>query len=79
MPLLDGTERLGVLRISAPPGDGRAQEDMRHLASMAALLLASKRQQSDSYARMVRTRPMNVAAEMQWNLLPAPISPTTRW
>ncbi|GAA3029497.1 PP2C family protein-serine/threonine phosphatase [Streptosporangium longisporum] len=73
VPLLDGTERLGVLRISAPPGDGRAQEDMRHLASMAALLLASKRQQSDSYARMVRTRPMNVAAEMQWNLLPAPI------
>ncbi|MGS2646018.1 PP2C family protein-serine/threonine phosphatase [Streptosporangium sp. G12] len=72
VPLLDGTERLGVLRVSLRPRtDGkRAQEDMRHLASMVALLLASKHSQSDSYARLVRTRPMNVAAEMQWNLLP---------
>ncbi|MFB9677306.1 PP2C family protein-serine/threonine phosphatase [Streptosporangium vulgare] len=73
VPLLDGTERLGVLRVSVRPvTDGkRAQEDMRHLASMVALLLVSKRSQSDSYAQLVRTRPMNVAAEMQWNLLPS--------
>ncbi|WP_440099263.1 PP2C family protein-serine/threonine phosphatase [Streptosporangium sp. H16] len=72
VPLLDGTERLGILRVSLRPRtDGkRAQEDMRHLASMIALLLVSKHSQSDSYARLVRTRPMNVAAEMQWNLLP---------
>ncbi len=73
VPLLDGTERLGILRVSLRPRmDGkRAQEDMRHLASMVALLLVSKHSQSDSYARLVRTRPMNVAAEMQWNLLPS--------
>ncbi|MFF3439198.1 PP2C family protein-serine/threonine phosphatase [Streptosporangium sp. NPDC002721] len=73
VPLLDGTERLGVLRAAVRPRTeaGRAQEDMRHLASMVALLLVSKRSQSDSYARLVRTRPMNVAAEMQWNLLPS--------
>ncbi|WP_440066239.1 PP2C family protein-serine/threonine phosphatase [Streptosporangium sp. OZ121] len=73
VPLLDGTERLGILRVSLRPRtDGkRAQEDMRHLASMIALLLVSKHSQSDSYARLVRTRPMNVAAEMQWNLLPS--------
>ncbi|MGJ6961723.1 PP2C family protein-serine/threonine phosphatase [Streptosporangium sp. G11] len=73
VPLLDGTERLGVLRVSVGPetDEERAQEDMRHLASMMALLLVSKRSQSDSYARLVRTRPMNVAAEMQWNLLPS--------
>ncbi|MEU8385463.1 PP2C family protein-serine/threonine phosphatase [Streptosporangium sp. NPDC048865] len=73
VPMLDGTERLGVLRVAVRPGtdEDRAQEDMRHLASMTALLLVSKRSQSDSYARLVRTRPMNVAAEMQWNLLPA--------
>jgi serine phosphatase RsbU (regulator of sigma subunit) len=72
VPLLDGTERLGVLRVSVRPDtDGdRAQEDMRYLASVVALMLVSKRSQSDSYARLVRTRPMNVAAEMQWNLLP---------
>ncbi|MEU4539492.1 PP2C family protein-serine/threonine phosphatase [Streptosporangium sp. NPDC023825] len=72
VPLLDGTERLGILRVSLRPGTNakRAEEDMRHLASMTALLLVSKHSQSDSYARLVRTRPMNVAAEMQWNLLP---------
>ncbi|MFD0392672.1 PP2C family protein-serine/threonine phosphatase [Streptomyces nogalater] len=39
---------------------------------MTALLLLSKRSFSDSYARLVRTEPMNVAAEMQWNLTPPP-------
>lgn len=70
VPLLDGTERLGVLRVSARAADERTQENMRHLASVVALLVVSKRSHSDSYARLVRTRPMDVAAEMQWNLLP---------
>lgn len=70
VPLLDGTERLGVLRVTVQPDDEDAQENMRHLASITALLVASKRVHSDSYARLVRTRSMNVAAEMQWNLLP---------
>ncbi|GII12845.1 hypothetical protein Ppa06_66430 [Planomonospora parontospora subsp. parontospora] len=73
VPLLDGTERLGVLRIGADGADGadeRVQEDMRALASLVALLMVSKRSQSDSYARLVRTRSMSVAAEMQWNLMP---------
>ncbi|WP_344973301.1 PP2C family protein-serine/threonine phosphatase [Streptosporangium fragile] len=70
VPLLDGTERLGVLRVTAGPDDESAQENMRHLASVTALLLVSKRNHSDSYARLVRTGSMTVAAEMQWNLLP---------
>lgn len=70
VPLLDGTERLGMLRISAREADERTQQNMRHLASVVALMVVSKRGHSDSYARLVRTRPMNVAAEMQWNLLP---------
>ncbi len=70
VPLLDGTERLGVLRVSAARQDGRAQESMRSLASLVALLVVSKRSHSDSYARLTRTRPMTVAAEMQWNLMP---------
>ncbi|MFI6514888.1 PP2C family protein-serine/threonine phosphatase [Spirillospora sp. NPDC050679] len=72
VPVLDGTERLGVLRVSAAPGVGEkaALERTRHLASLAALVIVSSRPYSDSYARLVRTRPMNVAAEMQWNLMP---------
>lgn len=70
VPLLDGTERLGVLRISTRDSDQVPRDDMLALASLVALLVVSKRVHSDSYARLVRTRPMNVAAEMQWNLMP---------
>lgn len=67
VPILDGTERLGMLRVSAPADKVEA---MRALASLVALLVVSKRSHSDSYARLVRTRPMHVAAEMQWKLMP---------
>ncbi|MEU6744495.1 PP2C family protein-serine/threonine phosphatase [Streptosporangium sandarakinum] len=70
VPLLNGTERLGVIRISARVPDDRALSDIKALASLTALIIESKRSHSDSYARLVRTRPMNVAAEMQWNLMP---------
>jgi len=40
------------------------------LASIVGLLLVSKRTNSDSYARLARTRAMRVSAEMQWTLMP---------
>ncbi len=70
LPLLDGTERLGVLGLTA---DGRAEATRARaadLASLVALLVASKRAYSDSLARLVRTRPMSLSAEVQWTLLP---------
>ncbi|MWK35588.1 SpoIIE family protein phosphatase [Actinomadura sp. J1-007] len=72
VPLLDGTERVGVLRVTVHrDGAGpRVEERLRHLASLTALMVVSCRPYSDSYPRLVRTRPMHVAAEMQWNLMP---------
>ncbi|MEU5880054.1 PP2C family protein-serine/threonine phosphatase [Spirillospora sp. NPDC047279] len=73
VPLLDGTERLGVLRVRVAETDGdeiSMTARMRHLASLVALMVVSSQPYSDSHARLVRTRPMNVAAEMQWNLMP---------
>ncbi|GLW09229.1 hypothetical protein Misp01_43580 [Microtetraspora sp. NBRC 13810] len=70
VPLLDGTERLGVLWVDAGAADERTRQDIRHLASMVALMLISKRAYSDFYNRLVRTRPMHIAAEMSWNLAP---------
>ncbi|MEU8247713.1 PP2C family protein-serine/threonine phosphatase [Nonomuraea sp. NPDC048916] len=70
VPLLNGTERLGVLQVRvAEPGES-VGDAMRHLASLVALMLVSLRTHSDSYARLVRSRPMHVAAEMQWQLTP---------
>ncbi|MET9441082.1 PP2C family protein-serine/threonine phosphatase [Streptomyces sp. NPDC006610] len=68
----DGVERLGVLRADTDTDTEPVRQALRDLASMTALLLLSKRSFSDSYARLVRTEPMNVAAEMQWNLTPPP-------
>nr|WP_218008227.1 PP2C family protein-serine/threonine phosphatase [Herbidospora sakaeratensis] len=69
IPILNGTSRLGVLRVST----GRPTLDhmsARHLSSVVALLLTSMHSCSDTWARIVRTREMNVAAEMQWRLVP---------
>ncbi|MFF0191030.1 PP2C family protein-serine/threonine phosphatase [Streptomyces sp. NPDC005244] len=72
VPVLDGAERLGVLCIEPGPGDGGSPDEEvgRALASMAGLLLVSKRANSDSHARLTRTRPMGVPAELQWSLMP---------
>lgn len=72
VPLLNGTERLGALRVGAPgPGGGAPGEpELSRLAGLIAMLLVSKRNTSDSYARLVRRRRMNVASEMEWRLMP---------
>ncbi|MER7729161.1 PP2C family protein-serine/threonine phosphatase [Streptomyces sp. NPDC096323] len=69
---MDGTERLGVLCIELP-WTRTSAEAMLALADLVGLLLVSKRNHSDSYARLTRRQPMTIAAEMQWSLMP----PTT--
>jgi serine phosphatase RsbU (regulator of sigma subunit) len=74
VPLVDGTERMGVLRVTTTAATGAHDADFRRdandLAALLALIIGSKRASSDSYARLTRTRPMNIAAEMQWHLMP---------
>lgn len=69
VPLLDGAERLGLLRVTTQTDDEHAREDMEALASLVAMIVVTKRGRSDSHARLVRTAPLNVAAEMQWHLM----------
>ncbi|WP_149264932.1 PP2C family protein-serine/threonine phosphatase [Actinomadura sp. K4S16] len=70
VPILDGAERLGVLRVTVRRDDARAHEEAESLAGLVALIIVSKGPYSDSYSRLVRTRDMTVSAEMQWRLLP---------
>ncbi|MEV5886323.1 PP2C family protein-serine/threonine phosphatase [Streptomyces sp. NPDC052020] len=70
VPVTDGVERLGMLRADTANDDDATRHALRSLASMLALLLLSKRDFSDSHARLTRTAPMSVAAEMQWHLTP---------
>ncbi|MFD7922037.1 PP2C family protein-serine/threonine phosphatase [Streptomyces sp. NPDC059740] len=69
-PLLDGTERIGVLRVGLPHTEAEPDEDVEKLAGLIALLLVSKRATSDAYARLIRRRRMKVASEMEWRLMP---------
>lgn len=73
LPLLDGTERLGVLGLTVPPTD--ALDDaltarLRRFAGLAAELIVSKTMYGDTLVRTRRRRQLGVAAEMQWALLP---------
>ncbi|WP_255306227.1 PP2C family protein-serine/threonine phosphatase [Streptomyces sp. Wb2n-11] len=71
LPVLDGTERLGVLGVeTGPDPDEQTRAAMQDLASLLGVLLVSKRHHSDSYARLTRISPMSVSAEMQWTLMP---------
>ncbi|WP_407566367.1 PP2C family protein-serine/threonine phosphatase [Streptomyces sp. 184] len=70
LPVVDGAERVGVLRVRSLYDDDRAREDADRLAALLALLIVAKRTSSDLLARLMRTGPLNIAAEMAWNLMP---------
>ncbi|HEX6471281.1 MAG TPA: PP2C family protein-serine/threonine phosphatase [Streptosporangiaceae bacterium] len=73
IPLVAGAERLGVLRVTAhAPLDDAGRATAGRLASFVALLLVSRRRHSDNYARLLRSRDMSLAAELQWTLMPPP-------
>ncbi|MED7923522.1 PP2C family protein-serine/threonine phosphatase [Nonomuraea sp. LP-02] len=71
VPLLDGTERIGVLGTDVPDEDPELTEwRAAQLGALIAVLIVSKRPHSDSHARLVRSRPMTLSAEVMWSLLP---------
>jgi hypothetical protein len=75
VPLLDGTERLGVLAVVLPDAAALdAQTDagqlLRLFAALVSDLVVTKTQYGDSMVRVRRTASMGLAAEIQWSLLP---------
>jgi hypothetical protein len=81
VPLLDGTERLGVLQL-----DVDAEADLERLwapgmalAAVVAELVASKGQYTDSYEKTRRALPMGVPAELLWRQLPPTTFATPRF
>jgi hypothetical protein len=73
LPILDGVDRLGVLRLTFPPTVTDAPGLRQRCVEFAALLgelLIGKGQYGDALQRVVRTETMAIAAEMQWQLLP---------
>ena len=71
VPLLDGLERLGVLRLTfAEPGD-RAEDELLHaFAATASEILLVKDQYGDLFTLVRRREAMSLAGEVTWNLMP---------
>jgi len=76
LPLLDGSDRLGVLSVTvADPEDLQAAGGvlltrLRRFASMAAELVMTNMLYGDTLVRLRRRGQLGLAAEMQWALLP---------
>ncbi|GAB2829980.1 PP2C family protein-serine/threonine phosphatase [Actinoallomurus bryophytorum] len=77
VPLVDGTERLGVMEVSLAAESGPVEalgddgtrtllERCRMLGSFAGLVVAAKSVYSDSFALVQRSREMALQAEMVW-------------
>jgi phosphoserine phosphatase RsbU/P len=81
VPLVDGVERLGVLRLRLPSGMDPSDEGLRQrctvVAGLTAHVLASKFHQNDTLVVARRIRRMSVAGELLWQLLP-PLTVATR-
>ncbi|WP_336921091.1 PP2C family protein-serine/threonine phosphatase [Aquipuribacter sp. SD81] len=72
-PVLNGTERLGVLCLRLPPGeeaDPGFLLDARDVATLLAELVLTRGAYGDAVERTRRRARLSVAAELQWSLLP---------
>lgn len=76
LPMLNGTERVGILALTLPLLTEDDSRLLRRVAGLVADLIVTKGAQTDLYFRTRRRRPMSLAAEMQWHLLP-PLTITT--
>jgi hypothetical protein len=73
IPLLDGTERVGVMElvlgVPGPLGEPMVALCERY-AHFVAQLMVTKSAYGDAFEVRRRTRPMDVSAELMWRLLP---------
>lgn len=74
LPLLNGTERLGVVRVDLPEGADPDDPELRAqcwtLAGLIGHLVQSKEHYSDLFHVLRRTKQLAVASELLWQMLP---------
>lgn len=70
LPLLDGSDQVGVLALTLKTVDDDDRRLLRRLAGLVADMLVTKHSYTDQFFLTRRREPMSVAAEIQWSLLP---------
>jgi hypothetical protein len=70
LPLLDGSDQVGVMALTLNTVDDDDRRLLRRLAGLVADMLVTKHSYTDQFFFARRREPMSVAAEIQWSLLP---------
>jgi hypothetical protein len=81
LPLLDGTERLGVMSVSFEEEDAGSERTViacERYAHVTAILIATKSAYGDVFEVTRRRRPMTIASELLWQLAPPLVFATDR-
>jgi serine phosphatase RsbU (regulator of sigma subunit) len=76
LPMLDGTDRVGVLALTLARVDDDDRRLARRLAGLVADMVLTRSLYTDAFTTARRTRPMTLSAQLQWQLLP-PLTMTT--
>ena len=70
LPLLDGSDQVGVMTLTMDAVGDDDRRLLRRLASLVADMLVTKNAYTDQFFLARRREPMSVSAEIQWSLLP---------
>ncbi|MER7986507.1 PP2C family protein-serine/threonine phosphatase [Streptomyces noursei] len=70
LPLLDGSDQVGVMAVTLDAIDDDDRRLLRRLAGLVADMIVTKHSYTDQFFETRRREPMSVAAEIQWSLLP---------
>jgi hypothetical protein len=69
-PVLDGTDRLGVLSVTLADAADDHLQTVRRIAALTGELIVSRQQYGDTIPMARRTKELSLAAELRWSLLP---------
>jgi hypothetical protein len=76
VPLVEGTDRIGLLELDVDDWDGTLRDVLDPLVVALVLILVTRGRYSDQWVRARRSEALSAAAEIQWDLLP-PLSCST--
>ncbi|WP_029432542.1 PP2C family protein-serine/threonine phosphatase [Blastococcus sp. URHD0036] len=76
LPMLDGSDRVGVLAFTLPGVDDNDRRLAQRLAGLTADLIVTKSLYTDTFAQVRAAAPMSLSAHLQWQTLP-PLLMTT--